>query len=98
MSKPNTLQDLLIAGEITEGDIKKIARDIFDGVTDGPGPQGYIITAVHFDDLPDSCQQFVVKAIAMFTVENILDAKKENSLSKLQRLGQEFDADEGPND
>lgn len=77
MAKPNTLKDLLTEGHITLGDVKKIARDIFDGETTGAGPEGYLLTAAKFDDLPNHVQGFIVKAILEFKVENVLDKPRD---------------------
>ena len=74
MTKPSTLKDLLAEGHIDKTEIRKIARDIFDGSTTGAGPEGYVITAVDFDVLDERLQQYVIKTILEFPVENILDA------------------------
>lgn len=73
MGKPTTLKDLLAGSHITKSEVRKIARDIFNGETTGAGPEGYVITAVNFDDLPEHVQGFVLKAILEFKVENVLD-------------------------
>ena len=75
--KPETLKDLLGEGHIEVGEIRKIARGIFDGETTAAGPEGYLITAANFDDLPDACQQFIIKAVLEFHVTNVLDAAED---------------------
>lgn len=75
MAKPEILKDLIAGGFINLSEIKLIARTMFDGETTAAGPEGYVITAAKFDDLPDACQQFIVKAILEFSVENVLDAE-----------------------
>ena len=74
MTKPSNLKDLLAEGHIDKSEIRQIARDIFDGSTTGAGPDGYVITAVKYDDLDERLQQYVIKTILEFSVENILDA------------------------
>lgn len=74
MTKPSNLKDLLAEGHITKSEITSIARDIFDGSTTGAGPDGYVITAIKYDDLDERLQTYVFKAILEFPVENILDA------------------------
>jgi len=80
--KPKIIKDLLAGGHITSGDVKNIARSMFDGknTADGTGQgglEGYIITACTFDELPDHVQGFIVKAILEFKVQNFLDVKEE---------------------
>ena len=94
MPKPQTLHDLWTAKHVSLHELEKIARDIFDGQTTMAGPEGYVVTACNFDDLSDSCKQFVVKAILAFPVENVLDAgindEEENPYLEdehIQRLG-----------
>lgn len=80
--KPKIIKDLLAGGHITIGDVKNIARSIFDGnnTADGTGQgglEGYVITACKFDDLAEHIQGFLVKAILEFNVQNFLDVKSE---------------------
>lgn len=77
MTKPNTLKDLLAEGHISLSEVRVIARGMFDGETTAAGPEGYIITAANFDDLPDSARQFIVKGILEFKVKNVLDASDD---------------------
>jgi hypothetical protein len=74
MGKPTNLKDLLREGHITLSEVRKIAKDIFDGTTTAAGPEGYVVTASNFDDLPDHVQGFIVKGILEFSVENVLDS------------------------
>ncbi len=74
MNKPETLKDLMIGQHIGRNEIEAIARTMFDGKTTAAGPEGYIITAVAYDDLPKHVRDFVMKAILEFSVENVLDA------------------------
>jgi hypothetical protein len=75
--KPKNLKDLLAGGHITKSEIRKIARTIFDGSTTAAGPEGYVITAAKFEDLSDACQQYIVKSILEFKVENVFDKKSD---------------------
>lgn len=77
MSKPIILKDLLREGHITLSEVRKIARDIFNGKTTAAGPEGYIITAAKFEDLPEHVQGFIVKGILEFKVENVLEAHED---------------------
>ena len=77
MSKPETLKDLLAGGHISLGEIKTIARGIFDGETTAAGPEGYVITAAAFDKMDDRLQQYAVKIILEFPVENVLEASSD---------------------
>ena len=72
--KPNNLKDLLRDGHITLGEVRNIAKSIFDGVTTAAGPEGYIITASKLEDLPEHVVGFIIKGILEFGVENVLDA------------------------
>ena len=87
MGKPTNLKDLLRDGHITLGEVRKIARDIFDGETSAAGPEGYVVTAAKFDDLPDHVQGFIVKGILEFTVENVFDEKDKRT--ELERRADE---------
>ena len=80
--KPETLKDLLAGGHIVLGEVRNIAKSIFDGQMTAAGPEGYIITAARFDDLPDSCQQFIIKAVLEFKVTNVLDAVEPTVLAE----------------
>ena len=80
MSKPETLKDLLAEGHISKSEIRAIAKTIFDGVTKGAGPEGYLITAAKFDDLPEGTKQHIVKAILEFKVENVFEHGEELAL------------------
>ena len=73
MSKPEKLLDLMVAGEVTRGDVEKIARMIFNGVTQHNGPEGYTLTVANFDNLPEHVRGFIVKGVLESSIENILD-------------------------
>ena len=76
MSKPETLHDLLIGQHINLSEVNTIARALFTDEITMAGPEGYLVTGVNFDDLPEHVQGFVRKAILRFSVENVLDAKE----------------------
>ena len=74
MSKPNTLQELCAETLVTQGGMNKIAKSIFTGTTEiFGGVEVYVITLPDFDVIPDSCQQFIRKALMFSKVENVLD-------------------------
>ncbi len=77
MNKPKTLQDLLIGQHIGLNEVNVIARTLFTNATTMAGPEGYLVTGVNFDDLPDHVRGFIRKAILQFTVKNVLDAGSE---------------------
>ena len=79
MSKPKTLHDLLIGQHINLREVDDIARTVFDGVTTGAGPEGYMMTACKYDDLPQHIRDFTRKAFLYFTVENVLDANEDDA-------------------
>ena len=72
--KPSNLKDLLRDGHISLGEVRNIAKSIFDGKTTAAGPEGYIITASKLEDLPEHVVGFIIKGILEFGVENVLDA------------------------
>ncbi len=86
--KPETLKDLLAGGHITLGEVRNIAKSLFDGETTAAGPEGYIITAVALDKLPDHVQQFIVKGILEFQVTNVLDVVKEDNVVDFDPSGE----------
>ena len=79
MSKPKTLKDLLIGQHISLREVEDIARSVFDGETTMAGPEGYLVTACKYDDLPQHIRDFVRKAFLSFTVKNVLDADVDES-------------------
>ncbi len=81
MSKPNTMLDLLREGHIGLNEVRDIAREIFDGKTTGAGPEGYVVTACSYDDLPEHVRGFINKAVLAFAVENVLDAREPEDRS-----------------
>ena len=102
MSNPETLADLVRGGHASLGEVREIAKDIFDGKTSGAGPEGYVVTFPVFDDLPDHIQQFVIKAFQFSRVENVIDfhdrmeALDEEALSEasVEDVGAVLDAEE----
>ena len=76
MSKPKTLHDLLLGQHITLREVEDIARSVFDGKTTAAGPEGYVITAATYDELPPHLRDSVRKAFFHCTVENVLDANE----------------------
>ena len=78
MSKPTTLKDLMIAEGLTTGDVQKIARGIFNGDTElAHGPEGYVVIAPKWDDLPTLAKDFIVKALLESHIMNVLDVEKK---------------------
>lgn len=73
MSNPETLADLVRSGHATIGEVREIAKHVFDGETSGAGPEGYVVTFPLFVDLPDHIQQFIIKAFQFSKIENVLD-------------------------
>ncbi len=78
MNKPKTLQDLLIGQHIGLNEVNTIARALFNDATTMAGPEGYLVTGINFDDLPDHVRGFIRKAILQFTVKNVLDANESD--------------------
>lgn len=75
MVKPTTIKDLLLGDHISKSAVKKIAQTIFNGETTATFPEleGYVVTAVKFDNLPEGTKQHIVKAVLEFKIENVLD-------------------------
>jgi hypothetical protein len=100
MRKPTTLKELLAGGHITMGDVRKLAKIIFDGKTTAAGPEGYVVTAVAFDSLGGHVQQFILKAILDFKAENVLDhmsrwATEDEIVEATTPIGEERDPNPG---
>ena len=74
MTKPTKLKDLMIGGHIGINEINTIARALFTNATTMAGPEGYLVTGINFDDLPEHVRGYIRKAIKEFSVENVLDA------------------------
>lgn len=83
MKKPNTMKDLMAGGYVGRNEVETIARALFNDATTMAGPEGYLVTGVNYDDLPPHVQGFIVKAILQFSVENVLDAGKDNEPSEV---------------
>ena len=75
MGKPKTLKDLMIAGEITNGMLDVLARDLFndDHIFPTIDSLPYDIFTPIYDDLPEHVRGFIRKAILESTVKNILE-------------------------
>lgn len=80
MSKPTNLKELMEAGHLTKEEVRGIARSMFDGKTTAAGPEGYVITAVSFDDLDERLQQYIIKVLLQFPIENVLDAADDSEV------------------
>ena len=98
MSKPETLHDLHLDGQFSLRDADAIARTIFDGeneLVESESPEGYVVTACAYDDLPEHIQGFIRKAILAFTVENVLDAADaddfDNEMDALDNIEKDLD-------
>ena len=91
--KPNNLKDLLRDGHITLGEVRNIAKSIFDGKTTAAGPEGYIITASKLEDLPEHVVGFIIKGILEFTVENVLDAATQDAEAEADKVWEDQVAD-----
>lgn len=76
MNKPNTMKDLMIGGHIGRNEVEAIARALFTDATTMAGPEGYLVTGVNYDALPQHVRGFIYKAILEFHVENVLDASE----------------------
>ena len=78
MSKPNTIQQLYSSGDVTMRDVDRIASSIFEHTSQMHGIlEGYVVHMPDFDDLPDTCKQFIRKALMSAKVQNVLDAAEE---------------------
>lgn len=84
MPKPNTIKDLMAAGDVSRHDVEEVARVIFNSdevnypasdALDAP----YDVTLPDFDNLPDAARQFVIKALLECTVVNTLDRVRDPS-------------------
>lgn len=77
MTKPNSVQDLHRAGVVSDGDVGRIASGIFDGIESVHDIDGYVVTLPKYEELPNSCQQFIRKALMFSAVRNVLDNDEE---------------------
>ena len=74
MTKPNTVQDLMINGIVTLRDVDRMACRLFSSGREMTTIiDGYVVTMPDFVELPDHIQQFIRKAISTATVVNLLD-------------------------
>ncbi len=83
MPKIETLKDLMITGDVTRGDVCRIARRLFDGITyvdeNSLLADAYNVRIPAFDDLPDREQNYLVKVLLECSVVNKLDRKIEDA-------------------
>jgi hypothetical protein len=72
------IMDLLAAGHITKGDVRKIAAALFsqDTVATAAFPEPYTVKLPDFNSLPEHVQGFVVKAILHAEVAPVLTDKR----------------------
>lgn len=65
MSTPSTIKDLLAAGDVSKGDVKKIAAALWeqDEVASTAFPAPYSVALPPFDELPEHVQGFIIKGI-----------------------------------
>lgn len=65
MAKPETIKDLLVLKDISEGDVKKIAAALWeaDSIATEAFPAPYKVTLPDFESLPAHVQGFIVKGI-----------------------------------
>ncbi len=80
MTKLTNMQDLRAAGILSDHDVGRIAAGIFDGVEAVNDIEGYVLTLPKYEELPDSCQQFIRKALMFSAVRNVLDNDDEGSV------------------
>ena len=77
MPKIETLKDLMIAGEITRGDMARIARRLFNGTSciddNSIITDAYEIRLPRFEDLPDREQSYLIKVLLECPIANRLD-------------------------
>lgn len=74
MSKPETLKELMIAGDLTMGEARRLTRKVFNGnevLVQDLIP--YTITVPNLDDLPDHVTSFVIKAMLEASIVNVMD-------------------------
>lgn len=74
MSVPKTLKELMESGNLTRGEVRKLARLVFDGKTKlSQSHVPYGVTLPVFDDLPEHVQGFIVKAILNSKLSTLWD-------------------------
>ena len=87
MAKIETLKDLMIESEITRGDMSRIARNLFDGISsilDGDGSviaDAYEIRLPRFDDLPEREQGYLIKVLLECPIVNRFDCEVEDTVA-----------------
>lgn len=65
MSKPHTLKDLMTTGDLTMGEARKLASQIFrdTNILDDKDVVPYDVTLPNLSDLPAHVQGFIIKAV-----------------------------------
>lgn len=80
MTKPNTVQDLLASGLVSQRDLDRMACRLFRTAREMTTIiDGYVVTMPDFVELPDTCKQFIRKALVFSTVTNILERVEPSS-------------------
>lgn len=75
MSGPTTLKELMQAGDLTIGEVRRLASLVFDGITIlDQNVVPYKVTMPLFETFAGHIQQFIIKAILDAGIVNILDA------------------------
>jgi len=75
MPGPQTLKELMQAGDLTMGEARRLASLVFDGMTVvDQNVVPYKVTMPLFETLAAHVQQFIVKAMLDATTVNLLDA------------------------
>lgn len=74
MPKIETLKDLMIASDLSMGEVRNLTKLVFDGestLTQDVLP--YNITMPKFEDMADHIQQFLIKAMLEAKIVNLFD-------------------------
>lgn len=78
MAKPETLKDLMIAGDLTMGEARRLTRKVFNDVNVLEQDLiPYQVTLPVFDSLPDHVQQFLIKAVLEASIVNVMENQIE---------------------
>ncbi len=79
MTGPTTLKELMQAGDLTVGEVRRLASLVFDGITIlDQNVVPYKITMPLFETFAGHIQQFIIKAVLDAGTVNILDAVDPN--------------------
>ena len=96
MTKIETLKDLMITGDVTRGDVCRIARRLFDGISyvdeNSLLSDAYNIRIPAFDDLPDREQSYLIKVLLECSVLNKLEYDAEAELDREIEDGADTDS------